>query len=63
MSDCEFLAKCPVWAKFSTDTIKAIWIKNYCQGDKQDRCERKRRAAAGEPVPENLLPNGTTHSE
>ena len=60
MSECEFLAKCPVWAKFNSD-IKNIWINNYCKGDKQDRCERKRRAQAGESVPDNMLPNGTTH--
>ena len=61
MSDCAQLEACPVWANFKSD-IKNIWIRNYCQGDKQERCERKRLGMSGEPVPDNLLPNGTTHN-
>jgi hypothetical protein len=62
MADCEKLAGCPVWARFKSD-IKTIWIRNYCQGDKQDRCARKLLARSGVPVPSNLLPNNTTLNE
>lgn len=58
MADCVNLARCPVWERFKSD-LKTIWIKNYCQGDKQDRCARKLLAKEGKPVPPNLLPNNT----
>ena len=62
MADCKYLAKCAVWKKFNSD-IKSIWIKNYCQGDKQDRCARKLMGESGQKVPADLLPNGTTLEE
>jgi hypothetical protein len=62
MADCEYLDKCPIWARFQSD-IKKIWIKNYCQGEKQSRCARKNLSLEGTAVPADLLPNGTTHTE
>jgi hypothetical protein len=62
MSECAFLNSCPVWDHFKSD-LKSIWIKNYCRGDKQDRCARKQLASEGREVPANLLPNGTTFEE
>ncbi|MEN8169886.1 MAG: hypothetical protein ABFS08_06650 [Pseudomonadota bacterium] len=59
MADCKYLAKCAVWKKFNSD-IKNIWIKNYCKGDKQERCARKLMGEQGKKVPVNMLPNGTT---
>lgn len=62
MADCEYLEKCPVWARFKS-SIKDVWIKNYCQGEKQDRCARKLLSTEGKDVPGQLLPNGTTLEE
>lgn len=62
MADCPSLARCPIWEHFKSD-IKYVWIKNYCQGDKQERCARKLLARQGEEVPLNLLPNNTMLAE
>lgn len=59
MSDCEFLANCPVWEKFKSD-IKNIWIKNYCQGALQEKCARRQLCKQDQTVPDTLLPNGTS---
>lgn len=59
MSDCELLQKCPVWEKFQSD-IKNVWIKSYCQGNLQEKCERKKLCLNKQPVPDSLLPNGTS---
>lgn len=59
MSDCEYLDKCPVWARFNSD-VKYIWINNYCKGTKQDRCVRKTMTAEGKMIPDSLLPNNTS---
>ncbi len=34
-----------------------IWQDRYCEGE-YEKCERYKRAAAKEVVPDNLLPNG-----
>ena len=62
MNDCEFLSKCPVWDKFKSD-IKNIWIKNYCQGSLQEKCERRQMSRTDQPIPDTLLPNGTSLDE
>jgi hypothetical protein len=59
MSDCEYLEKCPVWSKFQSD-IKNVWISGYCKGALQAKCARKKLVSDGKPVPENLLPNGSS---
>jgi hypothetical protein len=58
MADCEYLDSCPVWANLNSD-IKYVWIKHYCTGDKQERCERKQAYQQSGSAPENLLPNGS----
>lgn len=55
--ECEYLAKCPMWARFGTNS-KFVWIKRYCESGKQSECARKTLAARGQRVPDNLLPNG-----
>ena len=55
---CENLAKCPIFAKFSSASSKEIWIMNYCKGMKKDKCARKLLKDQGKPVPSTLLPNG-----
>lgn len=42
---------------FNLSGTLAVWQTNYCSAD-FERCERFRRSARGEPVPQNLLPNG-----
>jgi hypothetical protein len=58
-TECPNLKTCPVWKNFRINT-KMIWIKGCCQRPKMNVCVRKQHAAAGESVPENLLPNGQT---
>ncbi len=55
--DCEYLEHCVVWKRFNTDS-KFVWIKRYCQGDKQSQCARKKLKADKAFVPEALLPSG-----
>ncbi|MDH4099745.1 MAG: hypothetical protein OEV28_04145 [Nitrospirota bacterium] len=57
--DCKYLQKCPIWQKFST-SLSHVWIKSYCQGNKQDLCARKKLKEAGKEVPALLLPNGSS---
>lgn len=59
MAECEFLEKCPIFAKFELEGLKNFWIAFYCKGDKQVECERKRLRKANKEVPITLLPNGT----
>jgi hypothetical protein len=58
MEDCEYLEGCPVFARFRVEGAKNFWIRLYCQGLKQEECERRKLANVGELVPETLLPNG-----
>lgn len=58
-NECDKLAKCPVWNKFNTNS-KMVWIKSYCQGEKQSQCARKQWPQANStPTPDDLLPNST----
>jgi len=58
MADCEFLDKCPIFAKFKIEGLKNYWIGLYCKGVKQDKCARKILRNQGQEVPKTLLPNG-----
>jgi hypothetical protein len=55
---CEYLATCPIFARFQNEGIKNFWIRLYCKGPKQEGCARKALKQAGEEVPMTLLPNG-----
>lgn len=57
MSDCMYLEKCPIFAKFQNEGIKNIWIGNYCKST-PDKCERKKLRDSGESAPSTMLPNG-----
>lgn len=54
---CPDLTNCPTWEKFKTNS-KTFWIKNYCQGPKQDVCARKQQKTQRAFIPDELLPNG-----
>jgi hypothetical protein len=57
MPSCERIQGCPLFKHFSLKSSLVIWTTTYCNSD-FSRCERLRRATAGQPVPVNLLPNG-----
>ena len=56
--DCEYLATCPIFARFQNEGAKNFWIRLYCKGPKQEICARKALEQAGEKAPATLLPNG-----
>ena len=58
IEDCEYLATCPIFAKFKTEGSRNVWISFYCQGIKQADCARKKLKQAGLQVPLTLLPSG-----
>jgi hypothetical protein len=62
MADCSYLNTCPIFQKFKNEGAKNFWINQYCQGPKQDECERKKLATQGQEVPADLLPNGQKRS-
>jgi hypothetical protein len=47
---------------FKMQTFLQTWIALYCEAD-FTRCERFKRNAAGESVPQSLLPNGRDLNE
>lgn len=58
MPDCEFLEKCPIFAKFCSEGLKNVWIGGYCKKN-PDKCERKKLRLSGQEVPKSMLPSGT----
>jgi len=58
MSDCEFLEKCPIFAKFCSEGLKNVWIRGYCKKD-PEKCERKKIRLSGQMPPPAMLPNGS----
>ena len=62
--DCDRFAKCPFVKKYENDAEKKYALKgfvlNYCQGEKQVDCVRKKvsRALGPEKVPINMMPTG-----
>ena len=59
MVDCEYLEKCPIFARFKVEGAKNVWIEFYCKGSRQEECARKKLKKEGKEVPQSLLPNGT----
>jgi hypothetical protein len=57
MSACAHVEACPLFRLFTMSVCLGVWKQNYCDAE-WTRCARHRRVAAGESVPENLLPNG-----
>ena len=58
--DCPFCTICPMYDYVGNDNVVGLWRALYC--DKAERfpeCYRYRLRSKGEPVPPNLLPNGT----
>lgn len=59
MKSCTHLFDCPLFAVFTMNSALSVWKTNYCTAD-FSRCARYRLSQAGQPVPQNLLPNGKT---
>lgn len=57
--ECDFLDTCPIFEQFRTEGAKNVWKSLYCQGSKQEQCERRRLRIEGKEVPLLLLPSGT----
>ncbi len=51
------MASCSMYELFSFAGTLAAWKINYCTGD-YSRCARYQRAASGQQVPLQLMPNG-----
>jgi hypothetical protein len=54
---CQYIEGCPVYAYFCR-AAEMIYRAVYCERSFKE-CARYRRRTAGEPVPINLLPQGT----
>jgi hypothetical protein len=53
---CEYINGCPMF-KYFCSVAKTVYADIYCRTN-PDICERRKRRAAGKPVPDNLLPHG-----
>jgi hypothetical protein len=60
MTKCEFYAECPVFEKSVSGMLKKSFSIVYCQGSLLEECARRKLKLAGETVPPDLLPNGST---
>ncbi len=61
MKDCENLATCGFFRKHLEAKTLACqgFIRQYCQGDKQDDCKRKiYKQQHGVPASDDMLPSG-----
>jgi hypothetical protein len=57
MSSCARVERCPLFQHFALKSSLLIWTTRYCNGE-FSRCERLKRATAGQAVPATMLPNG-----
>ncbi len=58
---CPFIDGCPIFAYYSQNLMKDC-MSNYCLGF-FDACERRKLRLAGDPVPRDLMPDGTRMPE
>jgi hypothetical protein len=58
MSDCPYLATCPIFARFKNEGAAGVWVEVYCRGNRQTECARLAFRQRGETPPESLLPSG-----
>ncbi|NDJ76367.1 MAG: hypothetical protein GYB65_08910 [Chloroflexi bacterium] len=55
---CQFLDGCPMFAYFCR-AAKKVYREMYCEGDFA-ACARRQLRMENNPVPDNLLPHGST---
>ncbi|MRR08519.1 hypothetical protein EG831_00165 [bacterium] len=61
MGECEKLAKCGFIRKYKDSKSMACrgFIHQYCNGPKQDQCQRKEYSSVnGRPPSDDMLPSG-----
>ena len=56
---CPRVPVCELYALAKVQPLLDVWKKSYCEKG-FERCERYKRAVAGEQVPPTLLPDGQT---
>jgi hypothetical protein len=54
---CEYLEGCPMF-KYFYRSARRVYAELYCQGDFAS-CARRKLRLEGQPVPDNLLPQGS----
>jgi hypothetical protein len=54
---CSHLASCELFPKFAMRGSLKVWTAFFCEGNFEN-CVRYQRALCGQPVAQNLLPNG-----
>jgi hypothetical protein len=57
MASCTHVFNCPLFTVFTMNSALTVWKMNYCTAE-FSRCARYQLSERGEPVPQNLLPNG-----
>lgn len=55
--DCPHLGSCPMYDLLKLAGTLKTWQVRYCQAD-YEACARHQLSRKGEPVPQNLMPNG-----
>jgi hypothetical protein len=56
-NNCKHMDDCAMYQLFTLSGTLAVWQTRYCQAE-FEKCERYKKTARGEPVPNNLMPNG-----
>ncbi|MBN1612948.1 MAG: uracil-DNA glycosylase [Deltaproteobacteria bacterium] len=56
---CKWYPMCPMKRFYEQGQLDKRWIDTYCFGD-HEKCVRYRMEEAGEPHPDNMLPDGRT---
>lgn len=60
MVTCKWHGCCPVNRFTREGLLERHWVEKYCLAEHgHERCVRYAKEAAGEPHPDNMLPDGT----
>lgn len=54
---CKWYSVCPMKRFYENGKLEKKWIENYCK-ENYESCVRYQMEEAGEPHPDNMLPNG-----
>ena len=56
---CKYLDGCAMFKRLALEPTKRFYIDRYCKRA-PEKCVRKQKRDSGDPVPDNLMPNGET---